>query len=181
MKRQLFTLCATLLLAASAGSRADDLSKPKTGSPELERLKTLAGTWTGRADVGHGPQDLKIEFRVVAGGSAVEERMAPGTPMEMVTMFYDKGSKLTLTHYCVFGNRPEMALKSSDAKSITFDLDAACCTFDANKEAHMHGMSIAFDDADTVTTSCKAFIDGKDAGDHPITFKRVKTGETAAK
>jgi hypothetical protein len=180
MNRRLFSLCATLLLTTSLSLRADDLGKSKPGSPEFERLKTLAGNWTGKADMGHGPEDLNIEFRLVAGGSALEERSAPGTPMEMVTLFYDKGGKLTLTHYCVFGNRPEMAMKASDAKSITFDLDASCCTFDAQKEAHMHGMKIVFDDPDTVTTHCQAIIDGKDAGDHPITLKRVKA-DTAAK
>ena len=59
-------------------------------------------------------------------------------------MYYDKAGKLAMTHYCVLGNRPEMALKSADAKSITFDLDAACCTFDTKKESHMKGTVIRF-------------------------------------
>ena len=31
----------------------------------------------------------------------------------------------------------------------------------------MHGMTIRFDDADTITTSCKAIMDGKETPDHP--------------
>ena len=38
----------------------------------------------------------------------------------------------------------------------------------------MHALAIRFDDADTITTSCQAIIDGKDAPEHPTTFKRVK-------
>jgi hypothetical protein len=79
------------------------------------------------------------------------------------------------------GNRPEMALKASDKKSITFDLDASCCAFDTKKESHMHGVVLTFDDADTITSRCKAVIDGKDAPEHASTFKRVKSETAAAK
>jgi hypothetical protein len=43
----------------------------------------------------------------------------------------------------------------------------------------MHGMTIQFDDADTITTMCKAIMDGKEVPDHSTTLKRVKA-ETAA-
>jgi hypothetical protein len=180
MNTKITSFCATLLLAASTWLHADEPNKPKTGSADFERLKALAGTWTGKTDMGQGPVDLTIDFRLVAGGSVLEERSGVGTPMEMVTMFYDKAGKLALTHYCVFGNRPEMAVKSSDAKSITFDFDS-CCAIDPKKESHMHGMTIQFDDAETITTSCKAFIDGKEVPDHAAVFKRVKAETTAAK
>ena len=100
--------------------------------------------------------------------------------MEMVTMFYDKGGKLSATHYCILGNRPEMALKSSDAKSITLDFDS-CCGIDAKKEAHMHGMTIQFDDANTITASCRAIFNGQEVPANTSTFKRVKAETTAAK
>ena len=93
-------------------------------------------------------------------------------------MYYEKDGKVALTHYCMLGNRPEMQLKSSDAKSISFDLDKACAVH-GSKESHMHALSIRFDDADTITSSCKAVIEGKDAPDHPTTLKRVKP-QTAA-
>ncbi|MEI9898274.1 MAG: hypothetical protein WDN28_31570 [Chthoniobacter sp.] len=107
MNTRILTCCATLLLATTAWLHADEPNKPKTGSADLERIKTLVGNWTGKADMGQGPVDLAIEYRLLAGGSVVEERCAPGTPMEMVTMFYDKAGQLALTHYCVLGNRPE--------------------------------------------------------------------------
>ena len=180
MNTKIISSYATVLLTASAWLHADEPSKPKAGSADFERMKTLVGTWTGKVDMGQGPVELTIDFRLLAGGSVLEERTGAGTPMEMVTMFYDKGGKLALTHYCVFGNRPEMALKSSDAKSITFDFDS-CCAIDPKKESHMHGMTIQFDNPETMTTSCSAIIDGKEVPPHAATFKRVKAEATAAK
>ena len=93
-------------------------------------------------------------------------------------MYFDQNGKLALTHYCMLGNRPGMLLKSSDAKTLTFDFDKTC-GIDTAKESHMHAMTMRFDDADTITTSCKAFIDGKQAPEHPTTLKRQKTVASA--
>jgi hypothetical protein len=182
MNTKLTSLCLTLLLSAAPCLHAADPEKPaaaaipapKAGSNDFERMKSLVGTWKGKADMGSGPVEMTITYRLIAGGSVIEERIAPGTPMEMVSMYYDKAGKLAMTHYCILGNRPEMALKSSDAKSVTFELDAACCAFDTKKEAHMCGVTIKFDGPDTFTSSCKAVMDGKPAPSHETVFKRVK-------
>ena len=156
------------------GLNADEPVKPKPGSPEFERMKALVGTWQGKTDMGQGPIDMTVHYRLLAGGSVLEERVFPGTPNEMITMYYDQGGKLAMTHYCVFGNRPGMLLKSSDAKAIKFDFDKTC-GINPKKESHMHALTITFDDADTITTSCKAFMDGKEMPEHPTTLKRVKS------
>ena len=173
MKKQIMGACAVWLLGAAVLT-ASEPPKAKAGSPEFERLKTLVGTWEGKTDMGQGPVDLKVQFRLLAGGSVLEERVFAGTPNEMITMYYDQGDKLALTHYCVFGNRPGMLLKSSDAKTIKLDFDATC-GINPKTESHMHALTIRFDDANTITTSCKAFMDGKEVPDHPTTLKRVKS------
>ena len=132
------------------------------------------GTWTGKSDMGQGPIDITIHYRLLAGGSVLEENIFEGTANEMITMYYEQDGKLALTHYCMFGNRPMMTLKSADGNTIKFDFDKAC-GIDPSKETHMHAMTITFDDADTITTSCKAIIDGKEAPDHAMTLKREKT------
>lgn len=166
---------ATLLLAASLFGTAAETTTTKLGSPEFERMKTLVGTWTGKTDMGHGPEDTTIRYRLIAGGSVIEERMSEGTPNEMVTMYFDnKDGKLAATHYCMLGNRPAMVVTSSDAKSITMDFDSACCTIDPKKESHMHGMVVRFEDANTISTSCKAIMEGKEMPDNAMTLKRVK-------
>jgi hypothetical protein len=176
MNVKLTSLCTALSLAASLSvlGAENDKAKTKTDSAEFTRMKALVGAWTGKADMGQGPIDMTIQYRLLAAGSVLEERMFAGTPNEMVTMYYDQDGKLAMTHYCVFGNRPSMKIKSADARTIKFDFDATC-GINPNKESHMHALSITFDDADTITTSCKAIVEGKEAPEKPTTLKRVKS------
>jgi hypothetical protein len=173
MKTKLTSVCTILSLAASLAF-AGDVPKAKPGSPEFERMKSLVGTWTGKTDMGQGPMDLTVQYRLLAGGSVLEERVFSGTPNEMVSMYYDQNGKLAMTHYCVMGNRPGMLLKSSDSKSIAFDFDATC-GINPTKESHMHALTITFDDPDTITSNCKAIMDGKETDPHATTLKRVKS------
>lgn len=39
----------------------------------------------------------------------------------------------------------------------------------------MHAVTIRFTDADTITTSCRAMVDGKPSEEKASQFKRVKT------
>lgn len=191
MKTKLTPLCIALLVAAVGGISAVASPQPspglqppapapagegqaKAGSPEFERMKSLVGSWSGKADLGQGPVDLTIQYRLLAGGSVLEERSFAGTPNEMVTMYYDKDGKLAMTHYCVFGNRPSMKIKSADAKTIQFDFDATC-GINPNQESHMHALSLTFIDADTLTMSCRAIIGGQEQAEKPTTLKRVKS------
>ena len=137
-------------------------------------MKTLIGTWKGTVDMGQGPIEMVSQYKLLAGGSVIEEKCFIGTPNEMTTMFYDKDGRLAMTHYCMFGNRPSMLFKASDAKTIHFDFDKGC-GINPKKESHMHALSISFDDADTITASCKTIIDGKEAPEKPTTLKRVKS------
>ena len=174
MKTKFTSICTMLLLGASVWAAGAETAKSQKNSPEFERMKGLVGTWQGKTDMGQGPVDLTVHFRLLAGGSVLEERVFAGTPNEMITMYYDQGGKLALTHYCMLGNRPGMLLTSSDAKSLNFDFDATC-GINPTAESHMHALTIRFDNADTITTSCKAFMDGKETPDHPTTLKRVKS------
>jgi hypothetical protein len=173
MKTNIITVCA-LLLANAAVLNAEGPAQTKPASPEFERIKALVGTWKGTVDMGQGPVELVSQYRLLAGGSVVEEKVFVGTPNEMTTMFYDKDGKLALTHYCMFGNRPAMVLKSADSRSIRFEFDKAC-GIDVAKESHMHALTLTFESADTIVASCKAYMDGKEMPEKPTTLKRVKS------
>jgi hypothetical protein len=174
MKTRISAAILTLTLSTGLWCSAAEQAPQKPGSAEFERLKSLVGTWKGKADMGQGPIEMTVQYRLLAGGTVLEERVFQGTPNEMVTMYYEQGGKLALTHYCIMGNRPGMLLKSSDQKSITFDFDSTC-GIDPTKESHMHGMTITFDNPDTITTSCKAFMGGKEMESHATTLKRVSS------
>jgi hypothetical protein len=173
MKTKITAVCITLMLASSTWLSAGPATQKST-STEFERLKGLVGTWKGTTDMGQGPVDMTVKYRLLAGGTVLEERVFEGTPNEMVTMYYEQNGKLALTHYCIMGNRPGMLLRSSDDKSLSFDFDATC-GIDASKESHMHALTITFDDPNTITTSCKALMSGKEMDPHPTTLKRIQS------
>ena len=173
MKTKIITLRATLLLATAAFTHAGEPTKPAPASAEFARMKSLVGTWKGTTDMGQGPVEMVQQFRLLAGGSVLEEKVFAGTPNEMTTMYYDQKGKLALTHYCMLGNRPGMVLASADAKTMKFAFDKSC-GINVKKESHMHSLTLTFDDADTLTASCQAFMDGKEMPEHPTTMKRVK-------
>jgi hypothetical protein len=170
---KLLALITLSFLSAQVQTNAGPAEKTPQASAEFARMKTLVGTWQGKADMGQGMTEFTVEYRLVAGGSVLEERIFAGTPKEMVTMYHDQHGKLALTHYCMLGNQPGMLLKSSDGKTLQFDFDATCGV-DAKTETHMHSLSITFDDNDTITQNWRLFADGKAKDDHPFTLKRVK-------
>src|SRR5882724_9030791 len=173
MKTTVTSVCAVLLLAGAVTLNAAEPVQAKKSSPEFEWMKSLVGTWTGKTEMpGQGLVDLTVQYRLLAGGSVLEERCFQGTPGEMITMYYEQGNKLAMTHYCALGNRPAMTLASSDANSLKFDFDSTC-GIDPTKESHMHALTLHFDDADTITTTCKAIMDGKEIEPHATTLKRV--------
>jgi len=174
MKTKTTVIQAIITLAATLGLGAAEATPTRpAGSPEFERMKGLVGTWKGDVDMGEGPVEMVSQYRLLAGGSVLEERCFAGTPNEMVTMYYDQDGKLAMTHYCVLGNRPAMKLASSDAKSIKFDFDAVC-GINPKKESHMHALTLTFNDANTLTASCRAIMDGKEQPPKPTVLKRVK-------
>lgn len=174
MKLMISMLAAVASVFYVAAGEPIQPPQPKLApaSAEFERLKTLVGKWHGKVDIGQGPMDMDVQYRLIAGGTVLEERCFVGTPQEMVTMYYDKDGKLALTHYCIMGNRPGMTFKSADDKTIKFAFDENC-GINPSKEPHMHALTLRFDDANTITTSCKAIIGGQEMAEKPTTLKRV--------
>jgi hypothetical protein len=169
-----FTFFTGLFLAAGIMIANSQTEKTAPRSAGFERMKSLVGTWKGKTDMGQGPMEFTVEYRLISGGSVVEERIFAGTPKEMVTMYYDRDGKLGLTHYCMLGNAPDMVVKSSDDKTLRFDFDPQCGV-KANSEMHMHSLTLTFDDPDTITQAWQLFAEGKPKETHPFTLKRVKT------
>lgn len=142
---------------------------PYKGSAGFERMKSLVGKWTGES-----PQMGKMhtEFRLIAGGSVIEERFGEGTPMEMLSTYHDVNGKLTMTHYCALRNQPRMQLTKSTANSLTFDL-APTPGLNPAKEKHMHGATYTFIDANHLKLDGVAWENGKPTPcGPPVVFTR---------
>lgn len=165
-----------LFVAALSGAItvfAGEPAKPYAGSAELEKLKSLAGTWKATVDLGGGPMPVTAQYRVTSGGSAVEERLFADSPKEMVTIYHDRDGKVALTHYCMLCNRPAMNLVKAEGKSLAFDL-AKDSEIKVDSETHMHSLTLTLDDADHLTHDWILFEGGKEKDHHPFKFERVK-------
>ena len=166
-------LTALLFAAATFPALAHEMPGPKTGSAELERMKKLAGTWTGTTEMEKGkPQVTSLSYKVTSNGSAVVETLMENGPGEMTTMYYDdEAGKLTMTHYCALGNRPRMKLKTSDGTSIVLDF-VKSEGINPKKDEHMHGLTLVTPDGDHLEQRWTHYTKGKQDNEAVFKFTR---------
>jgi hypothetical protein len=155
-------------LSLSAGEKAHAHPAAAKGSAELERIKTLAGTWEGKTPMG----PAVIQYKVTGGGSAVAETIMPGTPHEMTTIYYDHGGKLQLTHYCSLGNHPSMKLDKADADKLEFSLVEGSVT--PGEAMHMHALTLTTPDKDHLVADWTVFDKGAKKDVHSFNLTRKK-------
>jgi hypothetical protein len=139
---------STLVLAQSDMHKSNDQTPPTEAQKSFTEMKTLAGTWQGRAKIEPPMPEMdngkptQVTMRVTSRGNALVHEMSeagsaddPIKADHPVTMFYLDNDRLLLTHYCDAGNRPRMAArKSEDGKTVEFDfVDVAGST----KHGHM--------------------------------------------
>jgi hypothetical protein len=153
MKPLRFILPAVVLMSLSALAFANS-----DAQQSFDKLKTLAGSWTGPATL-NPPQTemgnttlMQLTLRVTSRGNAlVHEMREAGKPDDPnhydhpLTMLYLESDRLLLTHYCDAGNRPRMVARTSpDGKNVEFDfVDVAGGT----DHGHMHHAVFTFVDA----------------------------------
>ena len=167
MKRALWLLIPAALCAQAvvAADPAPD------GKAAFARLKTLEGDWEGPAPFAGGPK-LRAEYRVTSNGTALAERLFPGTPHEMMTVYYLDGSDLVLTHYCA-GNQPHMKLVAGGAEGeLKFDF-ASATNLDVHKDSHMHQATFKTVASDHYEAEWTTMSEGKIAGSHTFAMTRV--------
>jgi hypothetical protein len=162
-------------VAALEASSAEHCENPPTDRvanlAEFDRIKELAGTWEMKDPTGKNPP-IRIEYALTAGGSAVTEREFAGTDGEMLSVYFIKSGKLHLVHYCGLGNRPEMALDSSDATSLHFGFVAG--SLDDPDEMHMHELTISRPDADHFNQEWVMYNGGEAQDLAVFSYSRVK-------
>ena len=141
---------------------------------EFDTLKSLVGTWEGTAKMG-GPKDeqVSVVYALTSGGTAITETLMPGTPHEMVSVYYKDGKSLGMTHYCAMGNQPHMQLKKADDKSMSFEMTKPVGV-SSMKEPHMHAVTLSMADSDHLKQEWVNYQDGKAAGGATFDLQRKK-------
>jgi hypothetical protein len=167
------SLALALVPVAVAGPDHDHAMPARAAPKELEALKKLAGTWQGKARMGTQEVPVTIVYESTAGGSAVVERLFPGTPHEMMSVYTGEADKVVMTHYCAMGNHPKMALKKSDPKSLAFETIGTEGLRSAT-EPHMHAMTVSWVDADHIREIWTSFEGGTKKEDKVFELVRKK-------
>lgn len=128
----------------------------------LGPFKQLAGEWVGRATEGpHKGTEMRVRYKLTAGGSAVVETLSPGEPHEMVSIIHPDGNALVLTHYCMLGNQPTMRTAGKpEGKRVAFDF-ASATNLPSASGPHMHSAAFTFVDANHLKTEWTMYQDGK--------------------
>lgn len=165
----LATACGFAAVAAVAAAFPGD--QEKTGAAAcFEQLKKLAGEWIMKGE--DGKEAVAMKIRVTAAGSAVEEVLFPGQPMEMVSVYHMDGKDLVMTHYCAAGNQPRMkATASSTPKKIVFEC-VGVGNAKSHDDMHIHGGTIEPKSADKVIAVWNGYQDGKLA--HAAKFEVIR-------
>lgn len=157
-----------LVVALSPAVNADEAQiPPDTSSAELNRIKNLEGRWTTKTSMFGKPERVYTEYQVTAGGSAVVERIFPGTPNEMISVYYDDNKgRLAMTHYCIMKNRPTLKLVSSSPDTIKMDVKKI--EGKTRKDSSMGALAIHFKDKNHIVQTCSS--NGKEK-EKPMTME----------
>lgn len=121
-------LVSIVMLSMCALALGQSSAKPVASTDaqrSFDQLKTLAGTWKGPITTDNPAmstdQPMPLSIRVASSGNALIHELS--TPGPEVTVLYLDSDRLTLLHYCDFGNRPHMVARpSADGKTVEFDL-----------------------------------------------------------
>ena len=140
--------------------------KPKKTSAQVcfAKLKKLAGDWTHKEDKS-GKEMVTLRYRVISGGTAVEEEMLPGSPGSMTSIYTLDNGSLVMTHYCSLGNQPHLrATKDSTASKMEFECVGGGGNMKSENDYHIHHLVFTFLSDNHFTQEWSANKDGKQAG-----------------
>ena len=173
MKRILIVAAGLALVGAWTTVAAGDSPTAADSDPRFEFLKSLAGSWVSPAPAPDMP-DGSWEFRVTAGGSAVEEREMAGTPMEMVTLYHMDGKKLVATHYCMLGNQPRLeAARRVDDGPLSFACSGVPGNARSHDEHHVHGWTMWLDEEGRLHNEAELVESGRVTRSPSVVLTRV--------
>lgn len=168
-----FLLFTVPSFADSSKSKDKHDMTPITGSKELEKLKTLSGTWVGTTEMDGKEMPISVVYETSSNGSVVVETLSPDTPHEMVSVYYDDDGKLSMTHYCAVGNQPHFTLAESSEDQIELVFENGT-NLNPAEDGYMHDVTFDFNDDGTMVQEWTYYENGEKADTASFTFKRAK-------
>jgi len=177
MKKTIYALMAggyLLLIGAPIAFAGEHSLGPYSGSKEFERMKELAGAWEGTSNMAKEGERVRVEYRLSSAGSSIVETLFPGTPHEMVSVYFDNKGHLTMTHYCSARNQPTMRLQKADTQNLNFAFVGGT-NIDPKKDAYMHSLTITFVDKNRIIEKWAFFKGGKEQEKSVFELTRVKS------
>lgn len=156
-KPSMFCLAGAVALLAVINGPAfsgDMAMPPPPSTPEFEIIKSLEGTWVGEGEMHGKKQAVEVRYRITSGKTAVEETLFPGTPHEMVSVYFVDGNDLKMTHYCALGNQPRMKLtefkKHRRVKTLSMNMYDAT-GMKSPQDPHMGALKLTLKGDDQLT------------------------------
>jgi hypothetical protein len=162
------TLSIILLAVAMPFHRAQaDNLKPL----DLDPLALLVDEWQGKDPEG---EPMTASYQWASGGTSLVETLTMAEEPTMTTMYHADKGEFMLTHYCALGNQSRMraAIPKGDAKTLAFNFVDAT-NLATRTDAHMHNMSLSFQDPDHFSQGWVLSKDGKELP-HRLEFAHVK-------
>jgi hypothetical protein len=158
-----FLLSAFAIAAGLAAVTAARAAGPDQAAT-YERIKSLAGTWTGKMEDPLDGAPVTVRYEVVSNGKAVMEYQNPGKTYEMVTVYFLANGKLHATHYCGAGNQPAYKLDEKSTADLALLEFAGGTGFDAEKDGHVHQGEIRFVSPDRIEHRWFHYVGPKELG-----------------
>lgn len=145
----------------------------------FDRLRTLAGEWSGRMDDPLAGDPVTVRYEVVSAGRAILEYQNPGKSFEMVTVYFLADGRLHATHYCAAGNQPAWRLAKQSTPDLAMWEFMGGTGFDPEKDGHVHQGEIRFVSDDRIEHRWDHFIGPKAQGSTHWFLERVKPAPPA--
>jgi len=161
--------------ADSNEAKQQDHKMPKIKPPaEFEQIKQLAGIWEGTQETPEGKKQVIVEYQTTSAGTAVIEKLFPGTKEEMLSIYHGDNNQIMMTHYCAFGNQPRMRVtKIGDPGSLKFVyFDGG--SISSAEEPHMHQLTLSFINKDQLSHEWVFFENGKSSHVAKFDLRRMK-------
>ena len=155
---------------------AAELSKARFRfSAELEKIKGLAGRWEGTTSrEANGGLTAVVTYEVTGAGSAVIEKLFPGTKAEMTTVYHDDSTgRLVAQHYCNAANQPRLRLMESEGERLYFVLSPDS-DIKADLEGHAHELTLRVGADGSLTHDWLNHYQGAPAAKRNITLTRAR-------